>query len=168
MSEDIHFVCEHCDKHLSIDAQGAGMIVKCVDCGHPIIVPPPGACHDDSPPANDGAPRQAPSDPPQKPPLKLAAKKVQAEEPSQEQERRDEIEASRKCPSCGSANPKKVKKTVLARAGKKAAGMFLEAGLDAIGGGLLGDVLTAGTGDDAKAHDYLCDKCGKRWPVPRK
>jgi hypothetical protein len=39
MEGDIVFHCPHCEKSLSIDPRGAGLVVACPDCGEPVEVP---------------------------------------------------------------------------------------------------------------------------------
>lgn len=38
---DILFDCPHCGKNMAIEAAGAGLMVRCVNCGKPIQVPIP-------------------------------------------------------------------------------------------------------------------------------
>ena len=38
---DIVFDCPHCGKNLVIDYRGAGLQIKCSECGEPVLVPIP-------------------------------------------------------------------------------------------------------------------------------
>lgn len=38
---DIVFECPHCSKSLSIDPRGAGLVIRCTQCGSPVTVPIP-------------------------------------------------------------------------------------------------------------------------------
>ena len=38
---DIVFECPHCSKSLSIDPRGAGLVIRCTQCGNPVTVPIP-------------------------------------------------------------------------------------------------------------------------------
>ncbi len=38
---DIIFECPHCEKALSIDPRGAGLVIRCTQCGQPVTVPIP-------------------------------------------------------------------------------------------------------------------------------
>ncbi|MBQ7667434.1 MAG: hypothetical protein IJS46_05505 [Kiritimatiellae bacterium] len=38
---DIVFECPHCSKSLSIDQRGAGLVIRCTQCGEPVTVPIP-------------------------------------------------------------------------------------------------------------------------------
>lgn len=38
---DIVFECPHCSKSLSIDQRGAGLVIRCTQCGNPVTVPIP-------------------------------------------------------------------------------------------------------------------------------
>lgn len=38
---DIVFECPHCGKSLSIDPRGAGLVIRCTQCGRPVTVPIP-------------------------------------------------------------------------------------------------------------------------------
>ena len=38
---DIAFECPHCGKSLSIDQRGAGLVIRCTQCGEPVTVPIP-------------------------------------------------------------------------------------------------------------------------------
>lgn len=38
---DIVFECPHCAKSLSIDQRGAGLVIRCTQCGEPVTVPIP-------------------------------------------------------------------------------------------------------------------------------
>ena len=40
-STDIVFECPHCAKSLSIDPRGAGLVIRCTQCGQPVTVPIP-------------------------------------------------------------------------------------------------------------------------------
>ena len=40
-STDIVFECPHCAKSLSIDQRGAGLVIRCTQCGEPVTVPIP-------------------------------------------------------------------------------------------------------------------------------
>ena len=40
-STDIVFECPHCGKSLSIDPRGAGLVIRCTQCGKPVTVPIP-------------------------------------------------------------------------------------------------------------------------------
>lgn len=40
-STDIVFECPHCGKSLSIDPRGAGLVIRCTQCGRPVTVPIP-------------------------------------------------------------------------------------------------------------------------------
>ena len=40
-ADDIIFDCPHCGKNLAIDARGAGLAIRCPDCGGDIQVPIP-------------------------------------------------------------------------------------------------------------------------------
>ena len=37
---DIQFACPKCDQNLTVDSQGAGLVVKCPHCGNNIQIPP--------------------------------------------------------------------------------------------------------------------------------
>ncbi len=38
---DIHFECEKCHQHLTVESAGAGESIACPNCGAPLVVPLP-------------------------------------------------------------------------------------------------------------------------------
>ncbi len=62
---DILFDCPHCGKNMAIEAAGAGLMVRCANCGQPIQVPIPNHHTPEAPvatapadvPVDDGSPQ---------------------------------------------------------------------------------------------------------------